>query len=488
MALCVSATFPAFNPQPIKHGIKVFGCHCSYTGYTWSYEIYTGKDTSGAAKDGKADGSAIAVIKRLLEGGGFEARNGHILYTDNYYTSLDTMIYLWGAYHMLMVGTHRLTKKKSRTGSDFPFHKIANGALKMVPRGWLRVAARIVPDPRQALQGLFTVMAVVWKDRKQVAFLSNHMVQPATEDDEVERYDSRARADVPIPCHPITQDYQAHMNGVDRKDRAVADWTMSIRTARYYLRIFFWAVDTSIHCMFVITCEVVNGAEHPADHPWHGYLNKDSGRYKFQMDLAQALVEYAIEQSWDGTDEEGKPGWMRDTLSKGYVPCGCGTCYFCQGGITHGVDHRIKGARRRTPAAAELVHPTNRVSMYTTSRRCGVCSSKLKGSCTPCSAAKGAAVHHQSTKGCPACNVVVCKCCWPSYKHDKTGCAHSSKLLVGSSPCRTPKSSPKATPPKSPPTQLTAAQVDVLHQRIAQQAAENARLRRQLTDAAAAKL
>jgi len=39
---------------------------------------------------------------------------------------------------MLMVGTVKMTKKKSRTAADFPFEKLSNGAMKKNKRGWNR--------------------------------------------------------------------------------------------------------------------------------------------------------------------------------------------------------------------------------------------------------------------------------------------------------------------------------------------------------------
>ena len=119
--------------KPIKHGIKVFALCCAVTGYLYSFEIYTGKDNV-------TDGSPKGVICRLLLTAGVVYSVGRILYTDNFYTSLDVMTHVYTAFGMLLVGTYSLTKKKSRTAADFPFHKISNGAMKKVKRGWMRVA------------------------------------------------------------------------------------------------------------------------------------------------------------------------------------------------------------------------------------------------------------------------------------------------------------------------------------------------------------
>ena len=129
-------SFVQYMPaKPIKHGIKVYALCCSSTGYLYRFEIYTGKG-------GTADGSPTGVISRLLYGAGATGTTGRILYTDNFYTLLRVMKYIYVSFSMLLVGTYALMKKKSRTADDFPFAKLSNGALKKVPRGWMQMARR----------------------------------------------------------------------------------------------------------------------------------------------------------------------------------------------------------------------------------------------------------------------------------------------------------------------------------------------------------
>ena len=119
--------------KPIKHGLKVYALCCAFTGYLYGFEIYTGKDNV-------ADGTPRGVISRLLSCAGVVRASGRILYTDNFYTSAEVMHYIFVTFGMLLVGTYALTKKKSRTASDYPFHKLSNSALNRVQRGWKRVA------------------------------------------------------------------------------------------------------------------------------------------------------------------------------------------------------------------------------------------------------------------------------------------------------------------------------------------------------------
>ncbi len=47
-------------------------------------------------------------------------------------------------------------------------------------------------------------------------------------------------------------DYVANYNAVDRNDRDSADYSTTIRTNRYYLRIFCWALDRVNHAAYVV--------------------------------------------------------------------------------------------------------------------------------------------------------------------------------------------------------------------------------------------
>ena len=182
-------SFVQYMPaKPIKHGIKVYALCCSYTGYLYRFEIYTGKG-------GTADGSPTGVISRLLYGAGATGTSGRILYTDNFYTSLRVMKYIYVSFSMLLVGTYALTKKKSRTADDFPFAKLSNGALNRVKRGWKRMARRKIVN-RNQITPLYTVQATVWKDKKLVGFLHYHLVED-TEGHTVERWSPRYR------CLPV---------------------------------------------------------------------------------------------------------------------------------------------------------------------------------------------------------------------------------------------------------------------------------------------
>jgi hypothetical protein len=98
--------------KPIKHGIKVYALCCAYTGYLYMFEVYTGKGST-------PDGSPKGVISRLLYGAGATGTTGRILYTDNFYTSLRVMKFIYLSFSMLLVGTSLLQKRNHAPRTTF---------------------------------------------------------------------------------------------------------------------------------------------------------------------------------------------------------------------------------------------------------------------------------------------------------------------------------------------------------------------------------
>jgi hypothetical protein len=118
--------------------------------------------------------------------------------------------------------------------------------------------------------------------------------------------------------------------------RDTADWGISVKMNHYYWRLLFWQVDLCLvlHAMY---CVIIFITRDNKDHPCHKYCSKNEGRERFQKDLAQELIAYAIHKDWRNVEDEmTKPAYMRKSL---YVPCGCKMCFFCQEGLMHGVNH-----------------------------------------------------------------------------------------------------------------------------------------------------
>jgi hypothetical protein len=139
------------------------------------------------------------------------------------------------------------------------------------------------------------------------------------------------------------------MNGVDHKDQDTADWTVLLKSNRFYLRIFYWLFDSVLHTMYTVIKVVASDKSHP----WHKYLGKHPGRFKFQMDLAVLeLISQGITMDWsDIEDINNKPGYIRE---EDYLPCACKVCFFCTNGLRMGSTTRIEanGGLDRTGQSA----------------------------------------------------------------------------------------------------------------------------------------
>ena len=153
---------------------------------------------------------------------------------------------------------------------------------------------------------------------------------------------------------------------------------------------------------------------------WKKYTSKNSGPHDFQIDLAIALMNYAMEQDWDGGHK--RPSWMRQ---KAFVPCNCGECCFCIHGHTTGVQHRQKHQKVKlvhlksgTLAQADKCSNIIYVELGKGSDYCRQCMYKLKRAVDGRNkkldrdAKKRLCTYF--SKGCPqpGCREQICDVCW----------------------------------------------------------------------------
>ena len=72
----------------------------------------------------------------------------------------------------------------------------------------------------------------------------------------------------------VQEDYSSYVNAIDRNDRDSADYNISVRTNRYYLRIIFWILQQAIFCCYLIVKQCVKNNLRPE---WQKYLSKTGG-------------------------------------------------------------------------------------------------------------------------------------------------------------------------------------------------------------------
>ena len=132
----------------------------------------------------------------------------------------------------------------------------------------------------------------------------------------VKRHVKGKRKIVDLNAPPIQPDYAQYYNVVDINDRDSAGYSCSIRTCRWYLRVFFWLLDRVVHSCFIILVTI-------GRYEWLKYRDLNGNdRRKFQIDLSLAVMKCGIKYDWLAPfDEKNKPEWLRQ---KSYVPCACG--------------------------------------------------------------------------------------------------------------------------------------------------------------------
>ena len=134
---------------------------------------------------------------------------------------------------------------------------------------------------------------------------------------------------ITIDAPNTVEEYSTHMGGVDRKDQDTAHNSISIRTTWYYLRIFFWILDSIIHAMYVIAKDYAENSHN--DFGWNQYCSKNGGQKKIQIDLAVQLIDFGIRQDWpEPFDDHNIPPWVRQ---KYILSCDCKVCFFCKNGM-----------------------------------------------------------------------------------------------------------------------------------------------------------
>ena len=213
-------SFIQYMPKkPTKWGIKVWVCSDAHTGYIYSFDVYTGANSSIPVHP---KGQAYGVVMKLLES---LLGKGHAVYMDNFYSSPELFEDLL-SYKTLASGTARTNRKNfpkklkeftkmSRGDSKFLFHK--------------------------------NTTACRWYDNKDVYCLSTIFNGSLTT---VRRQVEKETRD--ISCPEMIADYNKYMGGVDLADQAMCYYSVGRKTLKWWRRVFWRMHDQAITNAYVI--------------------------------------------------------------------------------------------------------------------------------------------------------------------------------------------------------------------------------------------
>ena len=201
--------------------------------------------------------------------------------------------HMFEKYGWTIVGTICTTDKKSRQDHNIHFLKFSNDARNWVKRGWFHEAAIKL----QTKTGkIYYVQCTTWHDKKQICFLSSNRVGHS-DGLKVERHAKGKKSCNTIDGTHAQKDNVTYVNAVVRNNQDSADYSTSIPTTHYYLRIFFWILDRAVHATYVVVCYLLYL---PIGNKWKKYHSKNSGRHDFQIDLGIAILSYGISLESDG--------------------------------------------------------------------------------------------------------------------------------------------------------------------------------------------
>ncbi|KAL0871532.1 hypothetical protein ABMA27_005245 [Loxostege sticticalis] len=261
--------------KPHKWGFK-FYVICSLSGYAYNFEIYSGKNEECLPDEpdlGVVGNTVIRLCRNVPR------MVNHIIYFDNYYTSIPLLHYLacQGIYALGTIQRNRLGKTcKLPIQKDFMKETVARGTYE---------------EQVSNYEGK-DISVTCWKDNKMVTLASTYVgSEPATT---VSRYDKKKKATISIPCPKIIKDYNSHMGGVDLMDSFLGRYRIRIKSRKWYMRLFYHMIDLSVINSWILYKKVNEGKGNTK--------NMNLGEYR--AELAESLCKYKV--NGDG-NKRGRP-------------------------------------------------------------------------------------------------------------------------------------------------------------------------------------
>ncbi|KAK5909525.1 hypothetical protein CesoFtcFv8_003448 [Champsocephalus esox] len=215
--------------KPDKWGFKLFS-RASADGFIHDMVLYQGKTTLEAhgvllTPEQQAMGATSQIVSVLAST--MSSPSTTAIFADNFFTSLEQVRYLRDQ-NCRYTGTAR----DNRIGKP-PLKSIKEMEKKAVPRG---TCDYIMSDDG--------ILAVRWKDNRTVSLLSTDMgVEPMSS---VIRYCSETKTKEPVSCPAVIRTYNANMGGIDKSDMLVHLYRTPMKSKRWYMRMFAYAIDVSL--------------------------------------------------------------------------------------------------------------------------------------------------------------------------------------------------------------------------------------------------
>ena len=220
--------FRQFNPSKrARFGIKVYKvCQSSgpANGYIWNMKVYTGQDSDPNSGNAASTKVVIDLNQDLLG-------KGYNIFIDNWYSSPDLFLQLLNS-QTNVCGTVRLNRKFMP--KDLAKEKVKKGEIAY----------------RSCDEGL---LALVWKDKKDVKMLTTMHNASMTNTGKVDRKGN----DIVKPSCVLT--YNRGMGGVDNSDQRASTYCSVRKQVKWYKKLFFYMFDMCVVNSYLVYKELRNG-------------------------------------------------------------------------------------------------------------------------------------------------------------------------------------------------------------------------------------
>lgn len=208
--------------KPHKWGFKFFVL-AGVSGFAYKFEIYTGQEKLERLDEEPDLGVTSSIVLRLARC--IPRHKNYILYHDNYYTALRLMVHLAreGIYSLGTIRRNRLPNCKLPT----------EASLKNAPRGACYEYVATVDG--------VDISSIIWKDNKYVTLISSFVGKNPIS--QVKRFDRKEKKNIEVDCPNIITEYNRHMGGVDLLDSLMGRNKISIKSRKWYMRLFYHLID-----------------------------------------------------------------------------------------------------------------------------------------------------------------------------------------------------------------------------------------------------
>lgn len=209
--------------KPKKWGYKAFVL-CGSDGIVYNWELYSGAVALDPyLPDVGVSGNVVLRLSKVIPRNYF-----HKIYFDNWFNSLKLQVELH------KIGIHCLGTVRNNRLRNCSFTNDKEMAKK--GRGSIEEKTTIIDGVK--------LTAIKWYDNKPVHLLSSFIgVHPTKQ---VQRWDSKSKSKIEIQCPHAVHLYNQFMGGVDLADSLISLYRTSIRSKKWYHKIYFHLMDLCV--------------------------------------------------------------------------------------------------------------------------------------------------------------------------------------------------------------------------------------------------